>query len=468
MKSLTPKRFSIVSKESTADEVLIELAKKSFGEQYESYDAKTKHYNLGKYEILGPWFNRGGTEFLMIVDGDATVNGVPAAKGDIIRIDVGNITSVETNNGCGITTHVFPYRKNLFHVNFFENKENDLSGPLISIIIIAKDIEHYIGHSISSCLQQTYKNIQIIVVDDGSKDSTVAKSLNMASYDKRVEVYSQELGVNGVRKYGLEKMRGEYFLIIDGDDWINKDTVEILVSTAIKTGSEFIGFGFDHYNQKNGKTWDHVYPRYAEEKKSKMYDEKNKQSALFVSQLNHTIWMYFVSAKLKDVAISSLIDIPLYEDIPYSISLMQVAKNPSLCNYIFYHYRRSRPGQATGNWLTINSAVKRMYLELSIKHTISILNKEDWFHQLILLYKTRRIFDHEFNLSESANDHLSVRGWEKTWKIIARMFPLMLADRIDDEIICNSFLSAHENVDKIYKAGWFSRLTNKMLNVKNS
>jgi glycosyltransferase involved in cell wall biosynthesis len=443
--------FSKISREESAINVLTKHAKECFGENYTNNECKNLEFKLVKYDKMGPWYNQRGTEFLMIDDGNATINGMPAAKGDIIRIDVGDITLVETQTGCSITSHIFRYRKNLVHLDFVDYNTNYLSGPLVSIIIIGKDIENYIGHSISSCLQQTYKDLQIIVIDDASNDSTLSKALNMASFDKRVEVYSQALGVNGARKYGLERARGEYFLIIDGDDWINKDTIEKLISIAQQNNSECIGFGFDHYNDLNGHTWHFVYPSYTELKKTKMYDEKNNQTATEVSELNHTIWMYFLSKKMKDPAINALIDIPLYEDIPYYISIIKSSKNPMLCNCILYHYRRARVGQATGNWDTLNAGIKRMYLELSIKHTLSSLEKDDWFEQLILLYKIKRIVDHEISLPTSENDSVTIRGWEKTWKVLARTFPLSLAKRIQDKKTHQSFILAIESNEELLK-----------------
>lgn len=104
-------------------------------------------------------------------------------------------------------------------------------SPLVSIIVPAYNVELYIAKGIESVLQQTYKNIEMIIVDDGSKDKTAEIVKKYAKEDSRVKLYSKENGgVSSARNVALEKATGEYILFLDSDDWLEKHTVEYLLN----------------------------------------------------------------------------------------------------------------------------------------------------------------------------------------------------------------------------------------------
>jgi len=415
------------------EDILIRKFKEYFGEYYIKKETKTLSFDLKEKENLLPWYNSVGTEFLMITDGCAKINGTLATKGDIVRIDVGDITTVETEIGCSILSHIFPYTKELAHKEFVKNKEITTSKPLISIIIIGKNIENYVGHSILSCINQTHTNLQIIVVDDASTDTTLQKALNISTYDQRVEVYSKSLGMNGVRKLGLDKVRGDYCLIIDGDDWIRNDAIERLLDTAMETGSEYISFGFDHYNDKNRHIYDPLYPsENITNKYSKMFDESDISSTFTTSYLQHTVWSRFFSTRLKNIVKESLNDIHLYEDITMWVTLMYHAHNPITLNYLLYHYRRERNDQSTANWGLVNTGMKRLGLKSAVSHALSLMKNEKVFFKLIFFYKALHIYNYERAVSDRNGDYISVKGWDALWQELVQMFPRSLETHIQD------------------------------------
>jgi hypothetical protein len=414
-----------------------------FADRYVAKDGKTQTWNLTPGSKMGPWFNKRGTEFVQVVEGSAVVNGVSVSQGDVIRVDTGEIVSLITTKGCVLASHIHPYVRHLTHCVHKSFDYSSQSGPLVSIVVIAKEIETYVAHCISSCFNQTYKNIQIIVVDDNSEDDTFEKARSMAKYDSRVEVYSQSLGVNGVRKFGIEKARGDYCMLIDGDDWLREDAVEKLVAVAQERSSECVAFGFDHYNDKTGVIWDPIYPTGVHLKSPPFYYEKNNQTAWENSQYHHTVWMYFFSLRLKEIALKALTHIYLYEDLPFYLTLLQHAANPSLCNYVLYHYRRERAGQFTGNWVAVNATQKRVCLEISVKHAVSLMDHDDWFHRLILIYKVKTIVDYEINLVALQKDREAEAAWRNLWLHLLRLFPRDLEDRIILHVVKMDFRNAH-------------------------
>jgi len=111
---------------------------------------------------------------------------------------------------------------------------------LVSIIVPAYNVDRYIEKCILSILSQSYENIQVIVVDDGSTDSTSAIIDGFHYMDDRLIVFHvKNNGVSAARNIGIENADGDYILFVDADDYVATDFVEYMVSLAITSGSDF-------------------------------------------------------------------------------------------------------------------------------------------------------------------------------------------------------------------------------------
>ncbi|MFZ2714671.1 MAG: glycosyltransferase family 2 protein [Streptococcus suis] len=121
-----------------------------------------------------------------------------------------------------------------------DNLNNKTAKFLVSIIVPAYNVEKYIEKCLSSILKQTYTNIEVIVVDDGSTDNTGQLLDNISQKDSRVcVVHKKNAGVSAARNSGIEISTGEYLVFVDGDDYIASDYVEYMLSLIGNTGSEF-------------------------------------------------------------------------------------------------------------------------------------------------------------------------------------------------------------------------------------
>lgn len=126
--------------------------------------------------------------------------------------------------------------------------------PLISVIVPIYKIDKYLGICIESIINQTYKNLEIILVDDGSPDRCPEICDLYAKKDKRIKVVHKENGgLVSARKAGLQESTGEYIGYVDGDDWIGKGFYQSLISSAIATKSEVViaGFSRDLFDKSN-------------------------------------------------------------------------------------------------------------------------------------------------------------------------------------------------------------------------
>ena len=122
--------------------------------------------------------------------------------------------------------------------------------PLVSIIVPVYNVEKYISQCIESILSQSYTNIELLCVIDGSPDRSEEICLQYAKKDSRVQVLTKENGgVTSARKYGLEHIHGQWVMFVDGDDWIEAEAVEDCLCAAEAHHADCISAGyFREYN----------------------------------------------------------------------------------------------------------------------------------------------------------------------------------------------------------------------------
>lgn len=111
--------------------------------------------------------------------------------------------------------------------------------PLISVIFPVYNVEEWVEESLESVCSQTYENLEIIVVNDGSTDGSAAICSRMAEIDHRIRLFDQENGgLSVARNTGLDNAQGEYVLFVDSDDVIHKKHIELLYSVIVETGAD--------------------------------------------------------------------------------------------------------------------------------------------------------------------------------------------------------------------------------------
>lgn len=118
-------------------------------------------------------------------------------------------------------------------------------NDLISIVIPAYNIEAYLARTLDSVLAQTYENIEVIVVNDGSKDGTAAVMDRYAALDPRIRaIHKENGGVTSARLRGVAESTGEWIGFVDGDDLIEPQMYERLLENALKYGADISHCGY--------------------------------------------------------------------------------------------------------------------------------------------------------------------------------------------------------------------------------
>ena len=113
--------------------------------------------------------------------------------------------------------------------------------PSVSVIIAVYNAELYLSHCLNSIVNQTLKNIEIILVDDGSTDSSGKLCEEFAMHDHRIHVFHKEHeGVGITREFGNNHAVGEYFIHVDPDDWVEDSMLEDLYNEATQKQADVV------------------------------------------------------------------------------------------------------------------------------------------------------------------------------------------------------------------------------------
>ena len=156
----------------------------------------------------------------------------------------------------------------------------------VSVIIPAYNIEDYIGRCLESIIKQTLKDIEIIVVNDGSNDNTLAIINVFARKDNRIKIVDKKnKGSIEARKSGFKVANGEFILFIDGDDWIENDCLEILYDNVKKNNSDIVLYNAFYSYDDRKEPFDTF----------RIKNMKNDiVTELFIGNISPVIWAKFI------------------------------------------------------------------------------------------------------------------------------------------------------------------------------
>lgn len=222
----------------------------------------------------------------------------------------------------------------------------------VSVIISIYKVEKYLTDCIRSVLSQTYRNVEVILVDDGSPDSCPQICDAFASQDSRIKViHKRNGGLSDARNVGIQAATGEYIMFIDGDDfWNDEAGLEKLIGEIQRTPQcDFIQFNCAYFypSKKRFKLW----RPYAQELSQSDIDTNKAMRALIESGT------FPMSACLKIIRRDFLVNhgmfFPLHvysEDIPWFIDLMRTAYRYRFVNLYLYAYRKENTNSISSSF----------------------------------------------------------------------------------------------------------------------
>lgn len=121
--------------------------------------------------------------------------------------------------------------------------KNSNETPLVSIVVPVYKVEKYLDECVESLVRQTYNNLEIILVDDGSPDNCPAMCDNWANKDNRIRViHKSNGGLSSARNAALDVMSGDYCMCVDSDDYLHQDTLHDVVDIALSQNADIVQF----------------------------------------------------------------------------------------------------------------------------------------------------------------------------------------------------------------------------------
>lgn len=199
--------------------------------------------------------------------------------------------------------------------------------PIISVIVPVYEVEAYLERCVDSLLSQSMRNIEIILIDDGSPDACGEICDRYAAHDPRVRVIHQEnAGLSAARNAGLELARGEWIMFVDSDDWVEPDFCRLPYEAALAHGADLVIFG----NIKHRKN-DNILKKHIEEGAL-----GREESVAYVVKKNITVWN-----KLYHRSLFHEIRFPegyVHEDVVATPKLVHAARSVYRLDACLYHY----------------------------------------------------------------------------------------------------------------------------------
>ena len=282
--------------------------------------------------------------------------------------------------------------------------------PLVSIIVPVFNVEAYLKQCIDSIICQSLKEIEIILVDDGSTDSSGLICDEYALIDSRIHVIHHDInkGLSCSRNDGIDISVSPYIMFVDGDDWVDSQFCELPYQTALENDADLVLFSYKRF-YADGKE-DLICTKI----KSGPIDEA--QALAFNVMIWDAAWIGFYRRELFNE-----IRYPvgkLYEDTGTSHRLIHTAKRLFLLDECVYHYRVGRIGSITTNPTTRDHPDR---IEMRICRIKDLCNwgEYEWLAMrdaLVLLERYgQRLEEYEYlsNLIKSGKDTKQYLKWQQ-------------------------------------------------------
>lgn len=215
--------------------------------------------------------------------------------------------------------------------------------PLVSIIIPVYNGEETLSRTLKSVLNQSYAKIEIIIVNDCSTDSTaliIDGFFKNNETNKRIKAFNhnRNMGVSEARNTGLKYVLGKYIYFVDSDDWIDPNTIKLLVQKAVFSNSQIVGCNWFLSFEGNERKM----------KQPKFSSPEEAIEKVLYGSLRWNLWLYLVSYELyKENEIEFFSNMNIGEDLLVMIKLFKKATRVSSVEQHLYHYNQENANSLT-------------------------------------------------------------------------------------------------------------------------
>ena len=317
----------------------------------------------------------------------------------------------------------------------------------ISIIVPCYNVENYIDKCIESLKNQTYKNIEVIMINDGSKDNTLKVIKSSVGNDKRFKIIDQEnCGIGHTRNKGISLATGDYIAFVDSDDYVELNMYEDMIDNLEKNNSDIVVCNYYKFNSKNRQ-------------KIKSGEEVEFNLSIFESPKIINNVGYCPWNKVYKIELFNDIKYPVdkkFEDLSAVVKVFSKANKISKINSYLYNYRINENGETctlnkrdldilfivndvvsylkeNDNYLKIESEIELLsILQLqkgilsafkvcNIKETLIYINRVfDFLDKNFKNWRKNKIFDNEKSITKFIKQHKNIYKFFAILKITKR------------------------------------------------
>lgn len=241
----------------------------------------------------------------------------------------------------------------------------------VSVIVPVYNVERYLRQSILSIINQTLREIEIILINDGSTDSSLSIMKELAKEDIRIKIYSQpNHGQSVARNIGLVNATGKYVYFFDSDDILEEKTLEECYHKCESQQLDFLFFDADVFSEDNISIGNTTYNR-----TSRFIDKVYCGTELLKQQLENDLYsasvcLTFISKKYLDFINLYFYPRIIHEDELFALILYLRAKRIGLINKIYFH-RRVRPNSTMTTTFGTKNVIGYLTVCRELKHHLT-------------------------------------------------------------------------------------------------
>ena len=286
---------------------------------------------------------------------------------------------------------------------------------LVSIIVPVYNVENYLEECVRSVLEQTYRNFELLLVDDGSTDSSPALCDRFAGEDPRVRaIHKENTGVSSTRNRGIEEARGDFIMFVDSDDLIQPEMLRKMVYAMTRYQTDLAISGFERFR-------DDWVQHYRLSPYSLLILQGQMELASVYKKPNTNMFGVSIWAKMyradiiREHHIRFQTDIDYEEDCCFNIDYFHHVSTAAVLRDYFYRYRQMEQSLSKGYRkntfrFLINGYRRRIaYLEeLGMAH-----GGADGILMIVIKTTVQKIFHSSLPLKEKLEEYAMVMGFEE-------------------------------------------------------
>ncbi len=270
-----------------------------------------------------------------------------------------------------------------------------MKKPIISVIVPVYNVEYYLPKCLDSILSQTFSNIEIICVNDGSTDGSRKILEQYSKKDSRIKIVDKKNGgLSSARNAGMKVAVGEFYSFVDSDDWIDNTMLEKLYENITTLNTEISICAVHQFDETNQKI-DDSNPYYTLEFFDKSFDNavfSYKETKPFIMDVCVMAWNKLYRRSLIEKCNAEFPDGLIFEDGPFFFSIFFKTQRVSIVREFLYYYRINRKNsiiqKAGKKFLNVIDVAEIMYSKIKdlpdfedIKYTFFRKKVEDFIYR---------------------------------------------------------------------------------------